>query len=104
MLTYRRRNSSTSETRISTNNGVEILFLGYCNWSYSRGFQITIDNAKYMFNQFDTKYIPYYVRIFNEMPAKVLNDFIEKYNISKNLVRAIYIELGEKTSFKIKSL
>lgn len=102
MLTYRRRGSSESITKITSNPNVK--FLGYCNWSYTENHRINIKEAIDMLNNFNSIYIPYYVRIFNEMPSTVLNDFIERNNINHSRINIIHQTLTERTSFRIKAI
>ncbi len=104
MLQYRRRNSSTSLPLQLNQEVSDSTFLAYCNWSYSLNYQINITKALNMLNNFDDSCIPYYIRIFNEMPSKVLNSFLEKYNISKVSVAKIRDKLMEETTFRIKSI
>ncbi|WP_122893092.1 hypothetical protein [Arcobacter peruensis] len=104
MLTYRRRGSSESTTHITVNSNRNTKFLGYCNWSYTRNHHININEAIRMFRNFNSIYIPYYIRIFNEVPRSVLYDFTQRNNIKDSQIKKIYVNLIEKTSFRVKSL
>lgn len=104
MLTYRRRGSSESTTHINVNSNKNIKFLGYCNWSYTKNHHININEAINMLNSFNSIYIPYYIRIFNEMPRDVLYDFIKRNNISYSSIEAVHRNLIERTSFRIKAI
>jgi len=104
MLTYRRRGSSESTTHINVNSNKDTKFLGYCNWSYTKNHHIHINEAIQMFYTFNSIYIPYYIRIFNEMPKSVLYDFTQRNNIKDSQIIHIHRNLIEKTSFRVKSL
>ena len=80
MLQYRRRN----EIDVLIASYVEespTALLTYCNWSYA----------------------PYYLRIFNEAPRKVVEAFLEQYEISKSSLDSIYNNLLDN-GFKVKNV
>ncbi|MEV9594033.1 hypothetical protein AB0W31_06400 [Aliarcobacter butzleri] len=102
MLVYRRRNSSSS-LPLNT-EASDSTFLGYCNWSYSIEHHVTVYKAVTMLSRFDNSCVPYYIRIFNEMPSEVLYNFLKKHNISIDSIKKIRKQLLEKTTFQIKSM
>ncbi len=104
MLTYRRRGSSESNTYINVNSNKDASFLGYCNWSYTKKHHINVSEAISMFKNFSSIYIPYYTRIFNEMPRNILFDFTQRNDISNSQIQNIHKNLTEKTSFRVKPL
>jgi len=68
MLAYRRRNSTTIVNKVqisSTNNSL----ITYCNWSYASRYHITETTLINILTSFQTRYIPFYLRIFNETPS-----------------------------------
>lgn len=102
MLSYARRGSSSINTRTIKSNP-DTAFLGYCNWSFSEQYHININEAISMLKNFNGIYIPYYRRVFNEMPRSVLNDFINRHNISSCQISNIYQALAERTTTRIKA-
>ena len=42
---------------------------------------------------FEEKYIYFYIRMINETPKRVTNDFISKHNLDKNTLKNIYDRL-----------
>ncbi len=102
MLVYKRRADSQTSVKIKVNNP-DTSFLGYCNWSYSEEYHITVNEAVLMFENFHSINLPYYVRIFNEMPPIVLNNFIKRHNISENNINKIYKTLIAKSTIRIKT-
>lgn len=77
-------------------------FLAYCNWSFVKDKQLTLNEAIAIFDNFQIEKSPIYVRIFNEMPRSILEKFVERNNIDKNKIKSIYSELIEKTSYKME--
>ena len=90
-----------------TNNNTPIVFnlnrkfLAYCNYSFVKEKHLKEEYALILFDSFDVEKSPFYVRIFNEMPRSILEDFIIRNNINKNKVIKIYNELKSNTSFRI---
>jgi hypothetical protein len=102
MLQYRRRDSTTiSIPQPNKSNATPLLT--YCNWSYAPDYHIDLETLKNILYTFDNKYIPYYLRIFNETPSKVLESFLEQYEISKNTLETIYSSLLDN-GFKVKNV
>ena len=60
-------------------------------------------DALKLFDSFEIEKSPFYIRIFNEMPRAVLDDFISRNNISKEKVLNIYNNLLLNTSFRINT-
>ena len=92
MLQYRRRNTAN----VSTVNFLEesaTPLLTYCNWSYAPDYHIDLTTLQNILRSFNQEYIPYYLRIFNETPYKVVEAFLEQYEISKNSLKIIYQNL-----------
>ncbi len=101
MLQYKRRKSSNNT--IHQNNYNSTTLLTYCNWSYAPEYHIDLDTLKEILHSFNQEYIPYYLRIFNETPYKVVEAFLEQYNISKKSLEAIYYKLLGN-GFKVKNV
>ena len=104
MLVYKRRGSSETIENLKINLIPNARFLGYCNWSYAKNFHLNSTEAISMFNNFKSIYIPYYVRIFNEIPRSVLFEFTERNHISYSSIEKIHRILINKTSFRIKNI
>jgi hypothetical protein len=86
---------------IDLNNNPNIKFLAFCNWSFVKEKHLKEKEALTLFDNFEIEKSPFYVRIFNEMPKTVLNDFITRNNIDKNKVLNIYKNLIQNTSYKV---
>ena len=76
-------------------------FLAFCNWSFVKDKQLTLSEAIVIFDNFQIEKSPIYVRIFNEMPRTVLEDFITHNNIDKSKVINIHKELKQNTSYRV---
>ena len=76
-------------------------FLAFCNWSFTKEEHLKEQEALKLFDSFEIEKSPFYVRIFNEMPRIVLEDFISRNNIDKNKVLNIYNNLILHTSYRI---
>ena len=101
MLQYRRRNNINSSKQQNKSNSTPLLT--YCNWSYAPNYHIDLDTLKEILHSFNQEYIPYYLRIFNETPSKVVKAFLEQYEISKSSLESIFESL-ESDGFKVKAL
>ena len=101
MLQYKRRNNKDVSIELQESNFSSLLT--YCNWSYAPEYHIDLDTLKNILYSFNQEYIPYYLRIFNETPYKVVEAFLEQYNISKKSLEAIYHKLLEN-GFKVKNV
>lgn len=116
MLKYERLHSRTikikppvvSSERITTLDTDKIeeenlnqKFLGYCNWSFSKDKRLNKDMAIEMFRIFERDKLPFYIRIFNEMPRTVLNEFLETNNINKSDVVKINKKLCKSSSMRV---
>ena len=103
MLQYRRRNTNTPIIQLQHSDISDNPLLTYCNWSYNHIYHIDLDTLKIILTSFDKAYIPFYLRIFNETPAELLESFTSQYNISKSSlldIRKILINSG----FRIKTI
>ena len=103
MLQYRRRNTTKISISQQQNKSNSTPLLTYCNWSYAPDYHIDLDTLKEILHSFNQEYIPYYLRIFNETPSKVVKAFLEKYEISKSSLQSIYHKLLEN-GFKVKNV
>ena len=103
MLQYKRRNSTKVSTSKQINNPISTPLLTYCNWSYSSDYHIDLNTLKSILNSFNREYIPFYLRIFNETPSRVVEAFLEQYQISKSSLQSISQSL-EENGFKVKAL
>ena len=103
MLQYRRRNAIEKSTLAQSNKSMETPLLTYCNWSYSSEYHIDLETLKNILHSFNSEYIPFYLRIFNETPIRVVEAFLEQYQISKSSLEIIVNSL-EIDGFKVKGL
>jgi len=101
MLQYKRRNSTNNTIRQSSYNSTTLLT--YCNWSYAPEYHIDLETLKEILRSFNQEYIPYYLRIFNETPSKVIKSFLEEYGISKSSLESISNNLLD-SGFKVKNV
>jgi len=101
MLQYRRRNSTTLlQPRTSV---ARHPLLTYCNWSYDRSRHIDETTLKEILSRFESKYINYYLRMINETPRRVIDDFIEQNNLNTHIVEDIY-QILDHHGFDLKEL
>jgi hypothetical protein len=103
MLQYKRRNSIEKSTPEPSNEPKIAPLLTYCNWSYSSDYHIDLNTLKNILHSFNQEYIPFYLRIFNETPRRVVEAFLEQYQISKSSLESISQSL-EADGFKVKAL
>ena len=103
MLQYNRRNKIASSISQQQNKSNSSPLLTYCNWSYAPDYHIDLDTLKEILHSFNEEYIPYYLRIFNETPYRVVEAFLEQYEISKSSLQSIFESL-ESDGFKVKAL
>lgn len=103
MLQYKRRNSTKVSTSKKINIAPSTPLLTYCNWSYTSDYHIDLNTLKSILNSFNQEYIPFYLRIFNETPSRVVESFLEQYQISKSSLESISQSL-EENGFKVKVL
>jgi len=101
MLQYKRRNSIEKSTLQQSNKPLVTPLLTYCNWSYSSEYHINLNTLQNILRSFNHKYIPFYLRIFNETPSKVVKAFLEQYQISETSLQSIAQSL-EAYGFKLK--
>lgn len=103
VLSYKRRNSTTISNTIddtSANNSL----LTYCNWSYASQYHINESTLVSILTSFNTKYIPFYLRIFNETPLNILNIFIKLHNINMQQIKNIHDKLNNRSGLRVKEL
>jgi hypothetical protein len=103
MLQYKRRNTTDISISQQQNKSNSTPLLTYCNWSYAHEYHIDLDSLKDILHSFNQEYIPYYLRIFNETPSRVVNAFLEQYKISKSSLESIF-ESFESDGFKVKAM
>lgn len=103
MLQYRRRNLARASIPKQENEFETIPLLAYCNWSYASVYHIDLITLQNILQVFNEDYIPFYLRIFNETPTKVVEAFLEQYQISKSSLKSISQSL-EVAGFKVKAL
>jgi len=101
MLQYRRRN--TEKILIAQNFGESsaMSMLTYCNWSYSPESHIDLGTLKNILRTFNEEYIPFYLRILNETPKQVVEEFLERYKILNSSLQSISNRLRD-TGFRVK--
>lgn len=88
MLQYRRRNRKT--TLVTQDFGES-----------SAEFHIDLDTLQHILRSFNEKYIPFYLRIFNETPTKTVEEFLKKYKIPNSSFLNISIQLRDN-GFRVK--
>lgn len=76
-------------------------FLAFCNWSFIKEKHLKEQEALKLFDSFEIEKSPFYVRVFNEMPRTILEDFISRNNIDRDKVLNIYNNLILHTSYRI---
>ena len=76
-------------------------FLAFCNLSFIKEKHLKEQEALKLFDSFEIEKSPFYVRVFNEMPRIVLEDFISRNNIDKSKVINIHKELKQNTSYRV---
>lgn len=103
MLQYKRRNAIKFSTPQQSTKPIVTPLLTYCNWSYSSDYHIDLNTLKNILHSFNQEYIPFYLRIFNETPSRVVETFLEEYQISKTSLQSISQSL-EADGFKVKTL
>jgi hypothetical protein len=87
MLQYTRRAEVLSSVTSSINNvssNIELdrnPILTYCNWNYRKKYHLTSKELKSIIKEFDSTKIPYYVRIFNEIPTSIIQYFIDNNDL-----------------------
>ena len=91
MLQYKRRGSTNNTIHQNDYNSTPLLT--YCNWSYAPEYHIDLTTLQNILRSFNDEYIPFYLRIFNETPNKVVKAFLEQYEISKKSLEGIYQNL-----------
>jgi len=102
MLLDNNINVSNQNITLNDESSYDNKFLAYCNWSFAKEKQLKRNEALTIFDRFEKEKSPIYVRIFNEMPRSVLENFVERNHISKEKIKSIYTELQEKTSYKVE--
>ena len=103
MLQYKRRTTVKVSISKEINRATSTPLLTYCNWSYSSDYHIDLNTLKNILHSFNREYIPFYLRIFNETPMKVIEAFLEQYQISKSSLQSISQSL-EENGFRVKAL
>ena len=101
MLQYRRRDSKVKLTQENFENPSAMAMLTYCNWSYSPKSHIDLETLKNILQSFNREYIPFYLRILNETPKELVENFLEQYNILRTSLQGISKELRE-SGFRVK--
>ena len=103
MLSYRRRNSTIITNDVNITN-VNRSLITYCNWSYASQYHIDESTLVNILTSFNTKYIPFYLRIFNETPLDILTSFIESHDISMQQIKNLHDKLNHRNGLRVKEL
>ncbi|MEA2050726.1 MAG: hypothetical protein U9O56_08360 [Campylobacterota bacterium] len=103
MLSYRRRNSTAIVSDANITN-VSKSLITYCNWSYASKYHIDESTLVNILTSFNTQYIPFYLRIFNETPLDILTSFIESHNISMQQIQNLHDKLNHRSGLRVKEL
>jgi len=103
MLKYRRKNSTTIVKEVSITSSNNSL-ITYCNWSYASQYHIDENTLVNILNTFNSQYVPFYLRIFNEAPAEILIRFIESHNINMHQIQIIHNQLNNRDGLRVKEL
>lgn len=89
----------------SRNNTDVTLFehpvIGYCNWSFDKRNHLSETQLVEALHRFSRRYVPYYVRLFNETPPALLEDFVESHHISESEIESIYLNITRGSKRKI---
>jgi len=99
MICYKKTGDSTphpNETKIFSEKEQELRdypILTYLNWSYAIEFHIGLDKLEDMLFEFDYDYTPFYVRLYNEVPYSVIENFVNKNPVCKSQIEDIYTKL-----------
>ncbi|HIP13395.1 MAG TPA: hypothetical protein EYG73_11850 [Arcobacter sp.] len=101
MLQYRRRNSKTTLIAQDFGEPSAMSMLTYCNWSYASEYHIDLNTLKNILRSFNEEYIPFYLRIFNETPRQVVEEFLEQYKILNSSLQNISNRLRDD-GFRVK--
>ena len=101
MLQYRRRNSTSTLIAQDFSEPSALSILTYCNWSYSPEYHIDLDTLKNILRSFNEEYIPFYLRILNETPKQVVDDFLEQHKILNSSLQNISTQL-KNNGFRVK--
>ena len=101
MLQYRRRNSDMP--LLPRKNISRHPLLTYCNWSHDRSRHISELTLKDMLSRFQDRYIPFYLRIINETPRRVVDSFIEQEHLDSHILEEIYQTLDNR-GFDLRDL
>ena len=97
------RNAATKSNRSIVSSPTNA-FLSRCNWSYPRENHINVNQAVEMLRNYDSNYMPFYIRIFNELPKAVLESFIQEHNIAMSQINTLYLTLRNNTHRRLKAL
>jgi len=100
MLQYRRRNSNTPPPRVTMSRHP---LLTYCNWSHDRSRHINEETLISMLTRFQDRYIHFYLRMINETPRRVIDNFIEQHNLNTHALEDIYTRLDAR-GFDLREL
>ena len=92
---------NSKNKRIVSKTNLNRKFLAFCNWSFAKEKHLKEQETLVLFDSFDIEKSPFYIRIFNEMPRTVLEDFITHNNIDKSKVINIHKELKQNTSYRV---
>ena len=65
----------------------------YCNWSFAKEYHIFSKELKYAIENFDLKYSPFYIRMINEIPPRIIKMFVERHNIDYVHIEHMYNEI-----------
>lgn len=88
-------------TQSNTSKLSEHPIVCYCNWSFDKNAHISESELAEALRQFNNKYIPYYVRLFNETPSALFQEFVNSNNISEDEIEAIYLNITKTSNRKI---
>ncbi|MEA2018634.1 MAG: hypothetical protein U9N59_09310 [Campylobacterota bacterium] len=103
MLSYRRRSSTAIASDVNITD-VNRFLITYCNWSYASQYHIDESTLVNILTSFNTQYIPFYLRIFNETPLNILTSFIESHNISMQQIQNLHDKLNHRSGLRVKEL
>ena len=104
MFRYVRRADFSTVNVSRSNTDATLLehpIIGYCNWSFDKKNHLSETQLVEALHRFSRRYVPYYVRLFNETPPLLLEDFVESHNISGNEIQNIYLNITRGSKRKI---
>lgn len=77
--------------------------LVYCNWSFDKSYHLRLADLIEVVSEFNIEHSPFYLRIFNETPPRLVRYFIESNNLDDAPLREIYNILNTNYSVRLNN-